>query len=115
MEIKDVQRCDPGAGSEAKPSVEMSIDSKQLGSKWGKHKFDYLNLNTYAEYEQFAKEVFSNPDIIILDFANGEYLYVKGDDLLRIQLDGQFVSVYPGADSRRVINAVESGGVLWEK
>ncbi len=107
--------CNPSGGSEEKPPVDMQAGSKQLGKKWGKHKFDYSNLNTYTDYEQFAKEIFNNPDKIIFDSANNEYLYIKGDDLLRIQVNGQFISLYPGADSAKVTNAVESGGLLWEK
>lgn len=98
-----------------KPTVDMEIDSRQLGQKWGKHRIDYPEMTNYSEYEQFAKNIFNNPDKIIYDSANGEYLYIQGNNLLRIKLNGEFVSLYPGAESSRVINAIERGGLLWEK
>ncbi len=104
-----------GGGSRTKITIDFTIDSKQLGEKWGKHKYDYTELNSFIEYEQLAKDVFNNPDKIILDSVNKEYLYVKGDGLLRIQLDGSFVSLYPGANSAKVTKALERGGLLWEK
>lgn len=72
-------------------------------------------MNGHVEYGDFANDIFNNPDKIILDSLNGEYLYIKGDNLLRIQLNGEFISVYPGAKTGRVINAIENGGTLWEK
>ena len=59
--------------------------------------------------------MFNDPDKIILDSANNEYLYIRDNDLLRIQLDGSFVSVYPGVNSARVTRALEAGGLIWEK
>ncbi len=102
-----------GAGT--MPTVSLNISSQQLGQKWGKHRFDYPNLTGYKEYEQFVKQVFSNPDKIILDSINKEYLYIQGKELLRIKLNGQFVSLYPGADTDLVKKAIEIGGLLWEK
>lgn len=97
------------------PSVDLNINSQQLGQKWGKHRYDYPDLTSYTEYEQLAKDIFSNPDKIILDSVNGEYLYIQGENLLRITLDGEFVSLYPGADTGLVNKALEGGGLLWEK
>ena len=51
-----------------KPQIEININAKQLGKKWGKHKFDYPELSTYTEYEQLAKKVFNNPDRIVMDY-----------------------------------------------
>lgn len=102
-------------GSYSKPLVELNIDSQQLGKKWGKHKYDHPELSSYTEYEQFAKDIFNNPDKIILDSTNGEYFYIKGNDLLRVTLDGDFISLYPGADTALVNKALEGGGLLWEK
>ena len=49
------------------------------------------------------------------NLPNGEYLYIKGNDLLRVTLDGDFVSLYPGADTALVNKALEGGELLWEK
>ena len=71
-------------------------------------------MSSYSEYEQFAKNVFRNPDKIVLDYQNGEYFYIKDNNLLRVKLNGEFVSLYPGADSSKVINTINSGGTIWE-
>lgn len=61
------------------------------------------------------KNIFDNPEKIILDSENSEYLFIKGDDLLRIKLNGEFVSLYPGVNTSKVINALKDGGLIWEK
>lgn len=106
-----------GKASESgrKPQISISINSRQLGEKWGKHKTDYPELSNHIEYEQFAKSVFNNPDRIIYDSFNGEYLYIQGNSLLRLKQNGEFISLYPGTESARVINAIERGGLIWEK
>ena len=71
-------------------------------------------MSSYSEYEQFAKNAFRNPDKIVLDYQNGEYFYIKDNNLLRVKLNGEFVSLYPGADSSKVINTINSGGTIWE-
>ena len=53
--------------------------------------------------------------MIILDEVNSEYYYIQGEDLLRITTNGDFVSLYPGAGSNRVTNALDTGGLIWEK
>ena len=103
------------SGSTSELLKSINIDAKQLGKKWGKHRYDYPDLNNFGEYKQLANKVFSNPDKIIWDSINQEYLYVKGNDLLRVQSSGNFVSLYPGADSGRVLKAIENGGLKWEK
>ncbi|SCW32657.1 RHS repeat-associated core domain-containing protein [Eubacterium ruminantium] len=98
-----------------RPNIDIKIKSQQLGKKWGKHMNDYPDISSYTEYEEKVKDIFNDPDKIILDSANGEYLYIKGKDLLRIKLSGEFVSLYPGVDSSRVADALNKGGLLWEK
>jgi len=44
-----------------------------------------------------------------------EYLYIKGKDLLRVKENGDFVSLYPGADTARVTNAIKNGGIIWQQ
>lgn len=60
-------------------------------------------------------DVFKNPEKIIHDVENNEYLYLKGNDLLRVTETGDFISLYPGAGTGRVISAVENGGLIWPK
>ena len=40
---------------------------------------------------------------------------IPGDNLLRITENGDFVSLYPGANSDRVLSAIEKGGTIWQK
>ena len=61
----------------------------------------------------FTVQVFKTPDKIIYDAKNKEYLYVKGNDLLRIGENGNFISLYPGADSAKVTDAIAKGGIIW--
>ena len=35
--------------------------------------------------------------------------------ILRVKLDGTFVSLYPGVSSSKVIKAIERRGLIWEK
>ena len=111
--IRIESACESGSGSELLKRI--NIDAKQLGKKWGKHRYDYPDMNNFGEYKQFANKVFSDPDKIIWDSINQEYLYVKGNDLLRVQSSGNFVSLYPGAESGKVLKAIENGGLKWEK
>jgi len=95
---------------------ELNLDdSKQVGKKWGKHKSDYPGMKDYEDYEEYAQEVFDNPDKIIYDEENGEYIYQNGNDILRVSEDGDFISLYPGANSSRVQKAIDNGGLIWEK
>lgn len=91
----------------------VAYDSKQVGKKWGKHKTDYPDMNNYKDYKKYANEVFGSPDKIIYDMQHNEFLYIKGNDLLRLSEIGKFISLYPGAGSERVINAIANGGVIW--
>lgn len=84
-----------------------------MGQKWGKHKVDYPNMKSYTDYQDYANSIFSEPEQIIYDAVNNEYLYIKGDDLLRVGERGEFVSLYPGAQSGKVIKAIENGGEIW--
>ena len=97
-----------------KAPSKCNISLKQFGKKWGKHKFDYLNLNM-DEYKELINRVFNNPEKIIYDAKNQEYLYLRGNDLLRVTETGDFISLYPGAETGRVKNAIENGGVIWQK
>ena len=100
--------------SASKPQIEILIDSQQLGKKWGKHMMDYPNLLSYVEYEEIIIDTFNNPEKIILDLTNGEYYYIKNNNFLRVKLNGEFISMYPGVDSERVVNALNNGGLIWE-
>lgn len=103
------------------PSVEESVqlleninfNSKQVGKKFGEHMKDYPDMKSYYEYVDYAKDIFNSPEQIIHDIEKGEFYYIKGSDLLRVKENGDFVSLYPGVSSQRVINAINNGGVIW--
>ncbi|WP_252216770.1 MULTISPECIES: hypothetical protein [unclassified Clostridium] len=98
------------------PLKEVEFSTKQVGKKWGEHMKDYPNLKSYDEYKNFAQDVFNNPEKIFYDKFEGEYLYVRGEDLLRVKPDGSFVSIYPGADSAKVTKVIERGGeLIWQQ
>lgn len=101
-----------GKGESGTPS-SIKYDSKQVGKKWGKHRTDYPNMHSYNDYQNYANKLYKTPDKIIYDERNKEYLYIKGDDLLRIGENGDFISMYPGAESSRVIDAIKNGGLIW--
>ena len=100
------------SGSEVNKSVSRTtknikniiFDNKQVGKKWGEHMKDYPNLKNYSEYKNYANKVFKNYDKKVFDKVKNEWYYIKGKDLLRLKSDGTFISLYPGADSPRVIN-----------
>ncbi len=102
-----------GGGTGLETPDAVSFDSKQLGKKWGKHKIDYPDMINYTDYQDYINEVFNKPDQIIYDATNKEYLYIKGDDLLRVGEGGEFISLYPGAQSGRVLDAIANGGTVW--
>ena len=97
-----------------KPS-HITLNDKQLGKKWGKHKYDYTNLKTVEEYKKLANEVFNNPDKIVYDNLKNEYYYISGDNLLRLKSSGEFVSLYHGSNSERILKAIKKGGLIWQK
>lgn len=74
---------------------------------------DYPNLKSYKEYKNYAQQIMDSPDSIIVDVNKGEYYFIKGIDLLRVQFDGNFVSLYHGANTDRVINAIKAGGQIF--
>ncbi len=98
--------------SNPNPISQLNIDSKQLGKKWGKHKFDYPDMKDFKEYKSAIENVFDSPEKVVYDSFNKEYYYIKGNDLLRVGLDGDFISLYPGANTERVLKAIEAGGTI---
>jgi len=94
--------CPKGDGKSSQSPGEMKVDNSQLGKKWGKHKTDYPELKSHTEYKGLADDIFKNPEKVIHDEAQKEYYYIRGNDLLRVDEGGNFVSLYPGASSGRV-------------
>ena len=88
------------------PPSELKFPNKQLGQKWGKHSKDYPTLKDYNDYRSLAQNVFENPEKILYDKNAGEFYFIKGADLLRTLEDGTFVSLYPGANSGRILGAI---------
>lgn len=67
----------------------------------------YPELDSYVEYRQLAQDIFQNPEKVFLNSEIGEYFFVRGKDLLRVKLDGTFVSLYPGVNSALVQKAIQ--------
>lgn len=107
------ERLEEKGETDSQAPVSINYDPKQVGKKYGKHKEDYPDMKDSTDYTDYADEVFDTPDQIIHDKTNGEYYYTKGKDLLRIKENGDFVSLYPGAESGRVLDAIQNGGVIW--
>ncbi|MFF2014925.1 hypothetical protein [Paenibacillus sp. NPDC058177] len=85
---------------------EIKVDNKQLGKKYGEHKVDYPGM-THLEYKNYINNLYMNPDRVVYDKNYNEYYFLKGKDLLRLKENGDFISLYPGADSTRVIRAIK--------
>jgi hypothetical protein len=83
----------------------INFEKKQLGKKYGEHMIDYPGM-TYQEYKAYANNIFKKPDKVVFDAKNGEFYYLRGKDLLRVKSNGDFVSLYPGADSTIVTRAI---------
>ena len=86
---------------------QLKISEGQLGKKWGEHMRQYPELDSYVEYRQLAQDIFQNPEKVFLNSEIGEYFFVRGKDLLRVKLDGTFVSLYPGVNSALVQKAIQ--------
>ncbi|WP_342481462.1 RHS repeat-associated core domain-containing protein [Paenibacillus sp. FSL L8-0340] len=84
----------------------VNFDNKQLGKKYGEHKLDYPGM-THQQYKDYANNIFKNPDRVVFDANYNEFYYIRGNDLLRVKENGDFISLYPGADSTRVNRAIE--------
>jgi RHS repeat-associated protein len=83
-------------------SDDLQYNDKQLGDKFGKHRYDYPDMQNHADYLNKAKDIYLNPDKILKYPTNntrfpGEIHFIKGTDLLRIDNGGYFKSLYPGA------------------
>ncbi|OMD48446.1 hypothetical protein BSK56_11780 [Paenibacillus borealis] len=83
----------------------INFDNKQFGGEYGEHKLDYPGM-THQQYKDYANNIFENPDRVVFDANYNEFYYIRGNDLLRVKENGDFVSLYPGADSTRVIRAI---------
>ena len=104
---------DPNKWLQKVKNLTLKFSDSQLGKKWGEHMKDYPNLKSYKEYKNYAQQIMDSPDSIIVDVNKGEYYFIKGIDLLRVQFDGNFVSLYHGANTDRVINAINAGGQIF--
>ncbi|MCL1810460.1 MAG: hypothetical protein FWG42_11955 [Clostridiales bacterium] len=70
---------------------------------------DYPNLSSHNEYMNLAQDIFKNSEKVVPDLVKGEVYYIRGNDLLRVNSKtGEFISLYPGANSQRVINAINA-------
>lgn len=88
-----------------KKNPQWSPDDAQLGKKFGEHwnksKPGYRNPQ---EYRQLAKDVYHDPQSVRTTFPNdapkyrGETHIQRGDDLLRLDSDGNFRTLYPASN-----------------
>ena len=80
-----------------KAPEKLNFDKKQVGKKWGKHKFDYPELNSYDDYMKLAEKVFNNAESIeyVMTGSGAEFRYLLGNNLLRVNPSGSFISLYP--------------------
>ena len=80
-----------------KAPEKLNFDKKQVGKKWGKHKFDYPDLNSYDDYMKLAEKVFNNAESIeyVMTGSGAEFRYLLGNNLLRVNPSGSFISLYP--------------------
>ena len=80
-----------------KPPKDITFDKKQVGKKWGKHKFDYPELSSHDDYIELAKKVFNNAESIeyVVTGSGAEFHYMLGKNLLRVTPSGSFISLYP--------------------
>ena len=86
----------------------LNVSNSQLGKKRKKHRAQYPEFENYTEYSNFAKYIFEKFQKRIFDAIYDEFYYIVGNDLLRVKPSGEFISLYPGADSSRVINAIDA-------
>jgi hypothetical protein len=76
----------------------------QFGRKYGRHKKDYPDLD-HREYRALADRIHDDPILPRHEYPAdsarfpGETHIVSGEDLLRLDGDGNFISMYPGATS----------------
>lgn len=61
-----------------------------------------------------AEEVFQFPAKIIYDRDGQEFFYIRGDKLLKLGVNGDFISLSPDANSPAVLKAMQMGTVVWK-
>jgi len=99
--------CERSKGNDYQPN-KINLNDYNVGNKYRTHKYDYPDMKSHIEYRDLAEKVFKTPDMVIFDELYDEYYYLKGNDLLRLKPNGNFISLYPGAKSDRVINAINA-------
>jgi hypothetical protein len=97
-------------GSVPPEPKDLTFDKGQVGKKWGKHQFDYPEMENWKEYTERAKQVFNNPDHVSYTpdhYGDGpRFYYTQGKDLLLTHPDGAFNSLFPGASNTEVGAAI---------
>jgi RHS repeat-associated protein len=80
----------------------LKADKKQLGKKFGEHKDPSRSgYRTPEEYRDLAEEILNDPNAKKTSYPSdapqypGETHYQVGSDLLRLDADGNFRSLYP--------------------
>lgn len=84
-----------GIAEEGTAAKVLSGTSKQFGKKFGEHMDPNLTgYRTSAEYQQLANDIYNDPASVRTVLDNGEIRYRRGDDLLRLDPQGNFRSLY---------------------
>jgi hypothetical protein len=97
------------AASAVPPEPEnLTFDNGQVGQKWGKHMRDYPDMKDYNAYKARAQEVFDNPDKVSYNPGQngGRFHYTQGNDLVIVRNNGEFESLYPGANTPVVLKGI---------
>lgn len=73
----------------------LSVESQQLGHKFGEHLGDLPGYQTPQQYLDLANSIYNDANAIVSSASNGDTLYQVGDNILRVGPNGSFVSLYP--------------------
>jgi hypothetical protein len=68
---------------------------EQLGQKFGEHMSDDPGYGSPEAYADLARSIYNNPNAVASIASNGDTLLQVGSNILRLQPDGSFRSLYP--------------------
>ncbi len=113
----EIQLTVPSGGENAKPSESARFTDKRFGKKVGKHCRDWGLDPAVSEDRQKLKDIIIGIIDGADDVSTGDWrgqpspctFYLKGDDLVITNADGEFVTVMRGgAANARYINAISA-------
>lgn len=90
-----------GVGPELPGEGDLSASSRQIGRKFGEHRdANTPGYRTPEEYRNLANDIYKDPSATRTDFPfdarryRGETHIQRGNDLLRLDASGKFLSLY---------------------